>query len=107
MPGSTFIFVCPGRDHIQTKNVSKDQVHDHQRDLNIHTSTGPSEMHLTALREQADVVAKPLLMIFERLWQSGKVPGDKKICNTAPNFKNGRKYDPGNYLSASAWCLGR
>ena len=36
--------------------VSEDQVHD--------------------LRELADVVAKSLLMMFEKLWQSGEVPGD-------------------------------
>lgn len=73
----------------------------------IWKSTGPDEMHLIAPREPADVVAKPLLMTSERLWQSGKVPGDKKISNIAPNFKNGRKDNPGNYLSASTRCLGR
>jgi len=45
----------------------------------------------------ADVVAKPLSVIFEKLWQSGEVPGDWKKGNIIPNFKKGKNDDPGNY----------
>ncbi|KFQ64984.1 hypothetical protein N335_00955, partial [Phaethon lepturus] len=81
--------------------VREDQVQDHLRNLNIHKSMAPDERHPRVLREWADVVAKPLSMIYEKSWQSGEVPGDWKKGHTAPIFKKGSKEDPGNYRRVS------
>jgi len=67
--------------------VREDLVHDHLRNLKIYKAMEPEQMHRRVLRELADVVAKPLSVIFVKSWRSSEVPGDWKKRSIALIFK--------------------
>ncbi|KAK4828776.1 hypothetical protein QYF61_000801 [Mycteria americana] len=69
--------------------------------LDTHKSMGPDEIQPRVLRELADVLTKPLSIIYQQSWLTGEVPDNWRLANVTPIYKKGRKEDPGNYRPVS------
>lgn len=63
----------------------------------MYKSMNLDKMQPRDLKELADITSKTLSIIFEMLWLSGEVPGDRKKGNIPPIFKKTRKEDLRNY----------
>ncbi|GAB0179636.1 mitochondrial enolase superfamily member 1 [Grus japonensis] len=66
------------------------------QELDLYKLMGPDNIHPRVLRELADVIARPLSIIFEMSWRSRDIPEDWKKANVTPIYKKGLKEDPGN-----------
>ncbi|KAJ7427272.1 hypothetical protein WISP_08597 [Willisornis vidua] len=66
-----------------------------------HKSMGPDGIHPRVMRELVQELSKPLSIIYQQSWLSGKVPDDWKLVTVTLIHKRGRKEDPGNYRPAS------
>ncbi|KAK4816186.1 hypothetical protein QYF61_012476 [Mycteria americana] len=69
--------------------------------LDTHKSMGPDEIHPRVLKELADVLTKPLSVIYQQSWLTGEVPVDWRLANVTPIYKKGWKEDLGNYRPVS------
>ncbi|KFQ34065.1 hypothetical protein N332_01536, partial [Mesitornis unicolor] len=69
--------------------------------LDIHKSMGPDGIHPRVLRELAEVLTKPLSIIYQQSWLTGEVPVDWRLANVMPIYKKDQKEDPGNYRPVS------
>ncbi|KAK4810207.1 hypothetical protein QYF61_011801 [Mycteria americana] len=68
---------------------------------------GPDGIHPRVLRELAEVLNKPLSIIYQQSWLSKEVPVDWRLANVTPNYKKGRKEDSGNDRSVSLTLVPR
>ncbi|KAK4810673.1 hypothetical protein QYF61_007473 [Mycteria americana] len=81
--------------------IQGEMVSDLLHHLDTHKSMGPDEIHLRVLKELAEVLTKPLSIIYQQSWLTGEVPADWRLANVTPIYKKGQKEDPGNYRPVS------
>ena len=65
------------------------------------TLMGPDDSYPRVLRELAEVIAKPLSIIYQRSLLTGEVPKDWRLANVTPVYNKGCKEDPENYRPVS------
>ncbi|KAK4825533.1 hypothetical protein QYF61_000110 [Mycteria americana] len=64
--------------------------------LDTHKSMGLDGIHPRVLRELAEVLTKPLSILYQQSWLSREVPVDWSLANVMPIYKKGQKEDPEN-----------
>ncbi|KAK4811142.1 LOW QUALITY PROTEIN: hypothetical protein QYF61_019773 [Mycteria americana] len=75
--------------------IQGEMVSDLLHHLDTHKSMGPDGIHPRVLRELAEVLTKPLSILYQQSWLTGEVPVDWRLAN------KGRKEDLGNYRPVS------
>lgn len=59
------------------------------------------------LKERAEGISEPSLIISAKSWEAGEAPGDWIRANIVALFKNGKNEGPGSYrLTNLIQCLG-
>ncbi|KAK4832250.1 hypothetical protein QYF61_021602 [Mycteria americana] len=89
------------REQNEAPIIQKEMVSDLLHHLDTHKSMGTGGIHPRVLRELAEVLTKPLSILYQQSWLSGEVPVDWKLANVMPIYKKGQKEEPGNYRPVS------
>ena len=66
---------------------------------------GPDKVWSKVLHDMADLLGRPLAIIFNKLMEEGQVPNIWRMANVCPIFKKGTKGDPANYRPVSLTCV--
>ncbi|GAB0204118.1 mitochondrial enolase superfamily member 1 [Grus japonensis] len=68
---------------------------------------GLGGIHPRVLRKLAELLTKPLSIIYQQSWLTREVPVDWRLANVTPTYKKGQKEDPGNYRPVSLTSVPR
>ncbi|KAK4818546.1 hypothetical protein QYF61_014489 [Mycteria americana] len=85
----------------EAPRIQGEMVSDLLHHSDTHKSMGPDGIHPRVLRELAEVLTKPLSILYQQSWLTGEVPVDWRLANVTPIYKKGQKEHPGNYRPVS------
>eukprot|EP00061_Rhincodon_typus_P002814 g18530.t1 len=81
--------------------VNKEKVLEKLIGLKVDKSPGTDGLHPRVLKEIAEEIVEALVVIFQELLESGRVPEVWKIANVTPLFKKGIRQKTENYRPIS------
>ena len=90
---------------LQQFSVTQDDVTKALKNLRTDKSPGIDGIHPRPLKELADVLAKPVTMIFQLSLQSGELPRNWLDAVVSPIFKKGLRSLAENYRPVSLLCI--
>ena len=71
--------------------IHRETVSDLLHHLDTHKSMGPDRIHPRVLRELAEVLTKPLSIIYQQSWLTGEVPVDWRLAKVTPSTRRDRR----------------
>ena len=92
--------------HLDSITVFRSEVFEELSTLNPHKACGPDQIcppHL--LKEGAEIIASPLVELFNKSLSDGVLPLDWVSANVTPVFKKGDKHQASNYSPISLTCI--
>ncbi|KAK4806699.1 LOW QUALITY PROTEIN: hypothetical protein QYF61_027700 [Mycteria americana] len=91
------------RDGVQNEapTIQGEMVSNLLHHLDTHRTMGVGGIHPRVLRELAEVLTKPLSILYQQSWLTREVPVDWRLTNVTPIYKKGQKEDLGNYRPVS------
>ena len=75
------------------------------RKMNANKAAGPDGIQSRLIKLCAKGLAKPLTILFNKFFETGKIPKNWKLANVVPVFKKGDKSSVANYRPISLTCL--
>ncbi len=82
-------------------HITEEEVQKRLSKLKTSKSPGPDGLHPLILKETADIIAYPLMSLFQSSLDEGVLPRDWRIAHVSPIYKKGSKIEAGNYRPAS------
>ena len=88
-------------NNVSDITISKEQILELAKAINVKKSPGPDEIHPKMLVELANELSGPLTILFNKSLNTGVVPNDWKLAQVSPIFKKGAKDKAENYRPIS------
>ena len=85
--------------------VTEEDVLKGLRNLKTDKSPGIDSIHPRPLKELAEVLAKPIHMIFQKSLETGQLPRNWLDAVVSPIFKKGARFTAENYRPVSLLCI--